>query len=200
MSFRGLTRDKSAILGRCRDSLTCDRFPSRRVVLVAAAFLLVLVVAWVVVCLPAANRARERSPLTSTRLFKRGLELIGSETHGRFLREYGGLPQPSVAPPGAAARPRSVGSPAPSRVRWIPTLLLGCLAAAVVVTGALAVVRGGSLWEMHLATDGALAIFVSLLLEEKHRKMERKRKVRSIKARRPRTEEAVSMRLVAGAE
>lgn len=168
--------------------------------LVAAAFLLVLVVAWVVVCLPAANRARERSPLTSTRLFKRGLELIGSETHGRFLREYGRLPQPSVSSPGAAVGSAPKRSSAPPRVRWIPTLLLCCLAAAVVVTGALAVVRGGSLWEMHLATDGALAIFVSLLLEEKHRKMERKRKVRSIKARSTRPEEAASLRLVAGAE
>ena len=180
--------------------MTRDRFPSRRVVLVAAAFLLVLVVAWVVVCLPAANRARERSPLTSTRLFKRGLELIGSETHGRFLREYGRIPQPSVPSPAAAVGPRPRGTSSTPQIRWIPTLLFGCLAAAAVVTGALAVVRGGSLWEMHLATDGALAILVSLLLEEKHRKMERKRKVRSIKARGTRTEEAGALRLVAGAE
>jgi hypothetical protein len=160
----------------------------------AAAFLLVLVLAWVVVCLPAANRARERSPLLSTQLFKRGLERIGSDTHGHFLREFGRSPE---------ASPRPIAT----RVRRVPTVLFCLLALGAVGTAAAAIVEGGSMWEMHLATDAALAIFISLLIEEKHRKLECRRKVRSLASRRRApaplavpAEEAGGLRLVAGAE
>ena len=176
----------------------------------AAAFFLVLVLAWVVVCLPAFNRkVREQSPLMSTRLFKRGLELIGSEGHGRFVREFGRPPvnRSPFAPPESAST--GAGASKGLAVRRIPTLLLCTLVAGVVATGVMALAKGGSMWEVHLATLGALAIFVSLLMEEKHRKLERKRKVRTLRAHpayRARrlgaaeAEQAAGLQLVAGAE
>lgn len=151
----------------------------------AAGFLVLLVLAWVAVCLPAATRARDRGPLASTLLFKRGLELLGPDNHSRFLKEFGSMP-----------------SKAPQRrvvVRWTPTVLMVLLCACVLGTGITAVLRGGSLWEIHLATDAALALFVSLLLEEKHRKQERVRKVRSLAVRREaRVEESQELSLVVG--
>ena len=151
----------------------------------AAGFLVLLVLAWLAVCWPAATRARERSPLASTLIFKRGLELLGPDDHSRFVKEFGVIP--SKAP-----QTRVV-------VRWIPTVLMALLCAGVLGTGLAAVLRGGSTWEVHLATDAALALFVSLLLEEKHRKQERVRKVRSLAARRQmRAEEPQELSLVVG--
>ena len=76
---------------------------------------------------------------------------------------------------------------------------MALLCGGVLGTGLAAVFRGGSIWEVHLATDAALALFVSLLLEEKHRKQERVRKVRSIAARREmKAEEPQELSLVVG--
>src|SRR5687768_4050499 len=169
-----------------------------------------LVLVWVVVCLPAFNRkVREQSPIASTRLFKRGLELIGSEGHGRFVREFGRPPQNRSPFAPAESVDVSAGSSKGFAVRRIPTLLLCTLVAGALATGVVALVKGGSMWEVHLATLGALAIFISLLMEEKHRKLERKRKVRTLKAhpayrarhlRPTEAEQAGGLQLVAGAE
>ncbi|HYN36055.1 MAG TPA: hypothetical protein VEV82_03675 [Actinomycetota bacterium] len=84
-------------------------------------------------------------------------------------------------------------------IRWIPTTLLGLITAGVVATGVAAVLRGGQLWEVHLATDAGLALFVSLLLEEKHRKLDRATKVRSLMAsRRVETEPVEDLPLAVG--
>ena len=183
---------------RFQTSRWFDRPDDRWVELVAAGFFLLLVLAWVVVCLPAANRAREQSPLLSTRLFKRGLDLIGSNGHHRFVREFGSPPLASASLtslPGVRSRSAGVS------FRLVPIFLLCGLVLGVLLTGGLALFEGGSMWEIHLATIGALAIFVSLLIEEKHRKLERKRKVRVLKARHlARAEETGALRLVAGAE
>ena len=151
----------------------------------AAGFLVLLVLAWVAICVPAATRARERSPLASTLLFKRGLELLGPDHHGSFVQEFGQVP--------SGSRSQRMA------VRWTPTVLLCFLCAGVLGTGLAAVLRGGDMWEVHLATDAALALFVSLLLEEKHRKMERARKVRHLRARRQiDTDEVRELPLVVG--
>ena len=141
----------------------------------AAVVLVLLVLAWVAVCLPAASRARARGPLASTLLFKRGLELIGPDGHSRFVKELGAPP-----PPNRYLRRISI--------RWIPTTLLCLMTAGALGTGVAAVLKSGQLWEVHLATDAALALFISLLLEEKHRKLERAHKVRSMMARRAKEE------------
>lgn len=152
----------------------------------AAVVLVLLVLAWVGVCLPAASRARARGPLASTLLFKRGLELIGPDGHSSFVKELGAPPPPN----------QYSGS---MSIRWIPTTLLGLITAGVVATGVAAVLRGGQLWEVHLATDAGLALFVSLLLEEKHRKLDRATKVRSLMAsRRVETEPVEDLPLAVG--
>ena len=46
------------------------------------------------------------------------------------------------------------------------------------MTGGLGLFAGT--WELHLATVAVLAIYVSWLLEEKHRRAERRREVRSL--------------------
>ena len=62
------------------------------------------------------------------------------------------------------------------------TLVFGILVVGVLASAALAVVRGA--WELHLAVDALLAIYVSWLLEEKHRRTERRRRVRSLQSAR----------------
>ncbi len=182
----------------------------------AAVFLIILVAAWVAICLPAATRAREKGPLESTALFKRGLELIGPDHHSEFVRTLGRPPEatrveqeaprprtserpqrhssaarlqrPPVRPTSADRSPTVGSSPAELDIRRGRALVFVALVGAVVITAGLAVL--GSPWELHLATDAVLAIYVSWLLEEKHRRSERKRKVRSLQAaRRRRTPE-----------
>ncbi len=144
----------------------------------AAAFLVLLVLAWVAVCLPAAARVRNRGPLESTALFKRGLELIGPDHHQAFVRS---LERPTVDSRG----------PKPLVVRWARVLVLAVLALAVVVTAGFAILNGT--WELQLAADAALALFISWLLEDKHRRAERRRKVKRLHINRPE-----ELRLAAG--
>lgn len=61
-------------------------------------------------------------------------------------------------------------------------LVLLCLAAFVLLSAGFAIVEG--MWEPHLAADSLLAIYVSWLLEDKHRRSERARKVTSLRAAR----------------
>ncbi|HVF52408.1 MAG TPA: hypothetical protein VNC78_02250 [Actinomycetota bacterium] len=58
--------------------------------------------------------------------------------------------------------------------------ILLTLVALVVGSATAAWIRGGSLWEIHLMADASLALYVSLLLEAKKRRIERKTKVRRI--------------------
>lgn len=144
----------------------------------AAGFLVLLVLAWVAVCLPAAARARNRGPLESTALFKRGLELIGPDHHQEFVRS---LERPTVASSGSK----------PLVVRRGRVVALLLLITSVVATAGLAVFSG--MWEVHLAADAALALFVSWLIEDQHRRTERRRKVRTL-----RVSHSEELRLVAG--
>ena len=144
----------------------------------AAGFLVLLVLAWVAVCLPAAVRARNRGPLESTALFKRGLELIGPDHPQEFGRS---LERPTADSP----------RPKPLVIRRAGLVFLLVLVAAAIVTAGFAVVEG--IWELHLAADAALALFVSWLIEDKHRRSERKRKVRRLRVNRPE-----ELRLAAG--
>ncbi|MDQ3914943.1 MAG: hypothetical protein M3323_06365 [Actinomycetota bacterium] len=85
-----------------------------------------------------------------------------------------------------SAQPRYVLMPARSdrlaraayqkaRVRRIR--ILAFLAAAAPVSGAVALLAGGSMWEVHLAFDFSLILYVALLLEAKRRRQERLTKV-----------------------
>lgn len=82
-------------------------------------------------------------------------------------------------------------SPAPrqkdsiARVRKQRAVLFHVLVAAVVVTLAAAVLLHGGWWEIHIATDFTLALYIAGLLETKRRRVERRAKVRSITGRTP---------------
>jgi hypothetical protein len=52
------------------------------------------------------------------------------------------------------------------------------------LSGAVALFSGGGMWEVHLALDASLALYVALLLEGKRRAEERERKVHSMASRR----------------
>ena len=62
-----------------------------------------------------------------------------------------------------------------ARVRRIR--ILAFLAAAAPASGALALFAGGSMWEVHIAFDFSLALYVALLVEAKRRRQERLTKV-----------------------
>ena len=176
----------------------------------AAAFLVLLVLAWLALCLRAAARARDSGVIGSTDSFKRGLELIGPDHHPQFLKTYGrpapvtSLPQTEDPPipvevPVESLPPTEVeGERAPDRpvpkttkpardhkplkVRLGPLVVLAVLLAGVVLTLGLALFGSG--WELHLAFDAALALYVSWLFEDQHRRaVERRRKVTALPTR-----------------
>lgn len=62
-------------------------------------------------------------------------------------------------------------------------IFIGLLAAAA-TTGVLAVFAGGGMWEVHLAVDASLAVYVGLLLGAKRRRREQEMKLRSLESRR----------------
>ncbi len=55
--------------------------------------------------------------------------------------------------------------------------ILAFLAAAAPVSGLVALFVGGSMWEVHLAFDFSLVLYVALLVEAKRRRQERLTKV-----------------------
>ncbi len=133
-------------------------------------FLLVLALAWIAVFLPAAMRARQNAPLSTADSFRRRMELIAPRASaGRWVV----VPESGDRPAG-----RSFRKGQRSR-RHIFAFLLG----AVLLSVAAAIFFGGALWELSLAFGASLALYISLLLEGKRRRVERGKKVRRIQAR-----------------
>lgn len=137
----------------------------------AAGFLVVLVLAWVVIYLPAASRIRGREPLKSAETFKRGLEVIGPAG-----------PKP--------AKKESLASSLPVRVLPARAALFAVLLTLALGSSVIAALKGGELWELHLAADACLALFVAWLLEEKHQRRKRVRDLRMTRAAGQRTRAA----------
>ena len=135
-------------------------------------FLGLLALAWIAVFLPAALRARQTAPLSTAERFRRRMSLIAPRAGtGRWIvvpESYDRLARGSYRR-GQQRRTR---------------ILIGLMAAAG-VTFVLAVFAGGGMWEVHLATDVSLALYVALLLEAKHRRVDQRAKLRSLEARRP---------------
>ncbi len=133
-------------------------------------FLLVLALAWIAVFLPAAMRARQNAPLSTADSFRRRMELIAPRASaGRWV---------VVPESGDRLAGRSFRKGQRSR-RHIFAFLLG----AVLLSVAAAIFFGGALWELSLAFGASLALYISLLLEGKRRRVERGKKVRRIQAR-----------------
>jgi hypothetical protein len=141
--------------------------------LLTALFLGVLALAWVAVFLPAALRARQASPLSTAERFKRRMQLIAPaarRARGRWV----------VVPESYDRLARS--SFRRGQRRRVQLLLI--LTTASALSALVALGSGGAAWELHLAFDASLALYVSLLLEAKKRRTERDTKVRALRSRR----------------
>lgn len=134
-------------------------------------FLAVLAVVWIAVLLPAALRARRNDPLTATERWKRRMNLIAPKaSNGRWI----------VVPESSDRLARAAFRRGQRRRKRI----LVFLAAAAAVSGLGAVLLDAALWQVHVAFDASLAIYVVLLIEGKRRRVERLEKVRSLSQRR----------------
>jgi hypothetical protein len=147
--------------------------------LLTLVFLGLLALAWIAVFLPAALRARQSAPLTTAERFKRRMSLIAPRAGtGRWIvvpESYDRLTQSSFRR-GQRRRTR---------------ILIGLVVAAM-LSGFVAVYAGGGMWEVHLAIDASLALYVALLLEAKRRRADQVTKLRSLEARRNQRAPAVT--------
>jgi membrane protein implicated in regulation of membrane protease activity len=134
-------------------------------------FLGLLALAWIAVFLPAALRARRTAPLSTAERFKRRMSLIAPRAgHGRWI----------VVPESYARLAKGSFRRGQERRKKILIALLG----AAAFTGVVAFFAGGAAWEVHLASDASLALYVALLIEAKRRRDEQGSKLRSIETRR----------------
>jgi hypothetical protein len=140
--------------------------------LLTALFLALLVTAWIAILTPALMRARRTAPLTTTERFKRGMEVLAEPPATTDLRRV------VVEPEEVSGRTAAI-----ERVRRQRAILLLVLLAAAPVTLVAAALLHGGWWEIHIAVDFTLALYVAGLLEAKRRRVERRVKVRSIHRR-----------------
>jgi hypothetical protein len=140
---------------------------------VTATFLALLIVSWIAVFLPAALRAKHSTPLaTSNRWRKRMAVMAPSGMPGRW-----------VVVPRAEGEGEEIRSSYYRSQRQRRHLFV-FLIVATLVSGAFAVaLRTASLWEVHLAFAGSLALYVLLLIRVKRQRAELIRKVKSLRAR-----------------
>jgi hypothetical protein len=135
-------------------------------------FLALLGVAWVAITLPAALRARRRTPLPSAEGFKRKqASLTARSASGRWV----------LVPQSPSGRVEAVRRRTQAHRRRLFVVLL----VAVVLSAGIAAVRGGALWEVHLALDAFLGIYVALLIDAKKRRTQPSKKVSQLAHRRP---------------
>lgn len=130
-------------------------------------FLGLLAAAWLAVILPAVLRARQTAPFTTAERFKRRLQLVAPRpSSGRWV----------VVP---ESRTRLVHSSF-RKGQQRRARILAWLVTASIVSAVVTVLSGGATFELHLAIDASLAIYVVLLLEAKKRRLERVTKVRPL--------------------
>ena len=135
-------------------------------------FLALLGVAWVAIFLPAALRARRRTPLPSAEGFKRKQASLNARSApGRWV----------LVPQSAEGRVEAVRRRTQAHRRRLFVFLLS----AAVLSAAVAAIRGGALWEAHLALDACLGIYVALLIDAKKRRTGPSKKVTQLEGRRP---------------
>ncbi len=156
------------------DSTASARF-GNEVTALTLLFLFVLVVAWLTVFLPSVMRARRSSPLFSTEGFRKRMSSIAPGA-GREVRAGGGTASGGRS---AEGKGRWVVMPqSPDRVRRLAwqkaqrrrKYLLLVLVVAVVASALAGAIVGGAMWEVHLAFDASLAVYVVLLVEAKKRR------------------------------
>jgi hypothetical protein len=151
-------------------------------VVLTTIFLVVLALAWAGIFLPAVWRASQRSPLKSSERFARGMKLIAPPRGLRRIRGTRRRPRGGRA----LVVSRNAGRKVPSyrkSQRLRARILLGLVGLVPVSAMVAALVQTDGLWEIHIACDFSLALYVALLLEAKRRRSERLRKVRPLAQR-----------------
>ena len=135
-----------------------------------ATFLALLIIAWIAVFLPAALRARHSTPLSTTNRWRRRSAIMAPNgIQGRWII----VPRSDQDDDVPNTYYRS------QRQR---RHLFVFLVVATLVSGALAIVlRTTSVWEVHLAFDASLALYVLLLIRAKKERSERAGKVRTLR-------------------
>lgn len=129
-----------------------------------ALFLGALALAWLAVFLPAALRARQDAPLSSAEVWRRRMSLLAPKSaQNRYV----------LVP----ARSDRLARAAYQKHRLRRIRILAFLAAAAPTSGVVALIAGGSMWEVHLAFDFSLVLYVALLVQAKRRREERLSKV-----------------------
>jgi hypothetical protein len=141
-------------------------------------FLVVLVLAWVALIIPAAWRAHQTAPFSATERFRKRLDLIAprATSHGRWIV----VPQSRDRLERAAFR----------RGQRRRTRILLALMAGVGATAVAAPLVGGPMWELQIFLDVSLALYVVLLVVAKQRRAELVKNLQSREDRRPKVEEA----------
>jgi hypothetical protein len=127
-------------------------------------FLGALALAWIGVFLPAALRAREDAPLSSAEGWRRRMSLLAPKSS---------QPRYVLVP----ARSDRLARAAYNKQRLRRIRILAFLAVAAPLSGIVALFAGGSMWEVHIAFDISLFLYVALLVEAKRRRQERLTKV-----------------------
>lgn len=123
-------------------------------------FLVVLAMAWAAVFVPAAVRARQEAPVSSTERFKRGMGVLAGpqRRRGRW-----------IITPGASDRARR-------RTLDRRRKLFTALVFAASMSFALALVRS-SLWDLNLIFDAALVTYSVVLISLKRQQEQSRRTV-----------------------
>ena len=132
--------------------------------LLTALFLGALVLAWIAVFLPAALRARQDAPLSSAEGWRRRMSLLAPKS---------AQPRYVLVP----ARSDRLARAAYQKHRLRRIRILAVLAVAAPLSGIVAMLAGGSMWEVHIAFDLSLALYVALLVQARRRREERLTKV-----------------------
>jgi type IV secretory pathway protease TraF len=129
-----------------------------------ALFLVVLALAWAAVFFPSALRAWQRTPLSTAERFRRRMQLLAPPAvRGRWVV----IPEP----------PDRLAEASFRRGRLLRRRIFTFLIWSVVASNLIAILVGGSMWDVSLALDSSLALYVALLLETKRRVEERSRLV-----------------------
>ncbi|MFN2388320.1 MAG: hypothetical protein ABR575_01745 [Actinomycetota bacterium] len=128
--------------------------------------MVLLGLAWIVVLLPAALRARRTTPLPATERFKQSLELIAPGAGGRWVV----VPQ----------SPERLAQIALRKAQRRRRRLLGLLLWAALLSLLPAAFVGERAWAIHLGLDLTLCLYSLFLIETKRRRNERARKVHPI--------------------
>jgi hypothetical protein len=144
-------------------------------------FLVVLVMAWFALIIPAAWRARQTAPYSAAQRFKQRLDLIAPRTpratsQGRWI----------VVPQSRDRLERAAFRRGQRRRRRI----LLALIAGVGATGLTAAVVGGAVWDLQLFLDISLVLYIVLLVVAKRRRAELVKDFRSMETRRQVPDEA----------